>query len=79
MKNKLTKERDRQIEVIFYRHSHGTHIPILDLEKIFQAGHKAFAAGESVEQAIITEIAKVRVAVDFDVESALRPGHPKRL
>lgn len=60
-KTKATKAIDRQIELAYYRHGNGVEINVMDIGKIFAAGHAAHAAGLPVESAIVEAIKTYRL------------------
>ena len=56
-KSRQTAALDKQIEAIYYRAAAGKQINILDIGKVFKAGHAAAAAGADVEAAIVAAVA----------------------
>lgn len=54
------KAIDSEIERIYYRHGQGVQIDIMDIGKIFAAGHAALAASQPMEPAIVEAIARYR-------------------
>jgi hypothetical protein len=61
MTTRQLKALDKQIEQIFYATSSGVQIPILSIGKIFAAGRAAAVAGTSIEAAVVTSVAALRV------------------
>ena len=58
---KLTKKQiDKLIEQTYYKHGSGVQIDIMNINKIFNAGHAAYSAGQSLDDAIVAAIAKYR-------------------
>lgn len=47
---------DRKIDTYYYKHAQGRAIDVLDIAKIYKAGHTSHAEGKDVEQAIIAAI-----------------------
>jgi len=54
------KQLDKEIERIYSQHGNGVQIGMMDIPRIFTAGHQAHEAGESIEGAILAAIAKYR-------------------
>jgi hypothetical protein len=52
---------DREIERIYYRVAGGVQIDVMDIGKVFEAGHAAAAGGEAaIEAAIVAIVAQLR-------------------
>jgi hypothetical protein len=61
---KASSIADKQIERLYYRHCSGVQIDIMDINKVFLAGHAAIAKAH--ETGInITEDELAKVIVDF--------------
>jgi hypothetical protein len=57
------KKLDGEISRIYYARSAGRMINIFDIGKVFAAGERAAAAGESIEAAVCAAIETYAVAV----------------
>lgn len=58
---KLSKKQiDKLIEQTYYKYGSGIQIDIMNIQKVFDAGHAAYSAGQSLDDAIIAAIAKYR-------------------
>ncbi len=55
-KNKI----DKGIDEIYRRRCSGWAINVMDISKVFKAGYAALAAGESLEDAVVAEAARLR-------------------
>jgi hypothetical protein len=51
---------DREIERVFRAHCGGIQISVLDIPKVFRAGHDAAAAGTDIDAAVIASVAALR-------------------
>lgn len=58
---RAARELDARIEAIYYANAQRVQISILDIPKVFRAGHVAAAAGGDVEAAVIASIAALRI------------------
>jgi hypothetical protein len=52
---------DREIERIYYKVASGVQLSILDIPKVFAAGHAAARAEGDVEAAVVAAVAALRV------------------
>lgn len=48
-----TKQLDKFIETVFYRHFSGVAVRLLDIPKIYAAGRSAAVEGRDIEAAVI--------------------------
>ena len=55
-KSKKDKAIDKEIERAYYAHGQGVQIDIMDIPRIFVAGHEAAASGMSIEAAVFAAI-----------------------
>lgn len=61
VRNKAEKKLDAAIERIYYSRCSGVQINIMDIPKVFAAGHAAAAAGADIEAAIVARVAELRL------------------
>jgi hypothetical protein len=61
MTKRQIKALDTQIERIFYANCSGIQLNVLDIGKVFAAGRAAADKGESIEAAVLTSVAALRV------------------
>jgi ribosomal protein L18E len=57
---KEEKRIDNEINRLYSQHGQNVQINILDIPKVFKAGHAAVVAGQSLEQSVLDSIAKYR-------------------
>ncbi len=60
MTKKASKQIDAQIDRIFSTNCSGVQINIMDIGKVFTAGHAAHAAGQDMTAAILATVASIR-------------------
>lgn len=60
MTKRQSNKIDKIIEAIYYRRCSGIQINIMDIGKVFKAGHAAHAAGTDVETAIVACVETLR-------------------
>jgi hypothetical protein len=62
-RNKAEREADKRIELIYYRSCSGVQIDVMDISKVFAAGHKAISEGAddtALEIAIVNFVNTIR-------------------
>lgn len=57
---KEEKRIDKEIEVAYYKHGTNVEISVLDIGKIYSAGHAASKEGKSVEESVKASIGLYR-------------------
>jgi hypothetical protein len=58
---KAAKVLDKEIEAIYYAHFSGVQLNIMDIPKVFKAGHAAAAVGGNVQDAVVAAVAALRL------------------
>lgn len=59
-KKLVNKNIDRKVDECFRKHGNNVQIQMMDIPDIFKAGHEAYAAGQSIEDAVVAAIQKYR-------------------
>lgn len=60
-RRKAVDELDDRINEIFRRRCSRVPVSVMDIPKIFRAGHDAAAGGEDVEAAVVATVERLRV------------------
>lgn len=59
-KTKTEKALDKEIDKIYKENCVNIEIDIMDIQKIFDAGHKAASEGKDLKEAIVAIVQKIR-------------------
>lgn len=57
---RLLNKIDKEIEQIVYRRCSGIQINIMDIGKVFKAGHAAYFASQDLETAVVEKYLELR-------------------
>lgn len=60
MTKRQANQIDKQIEAIYSRRCNGIPISVMDIGKVFAAGHAALAEGRDMEAAIVATVETLR-------------------